>query len=349
MTSRTICVSFGHLHSFDAGLGEFAYRLGRGLVERREVLRQHGFDLAFHLQPHLVGKLGDDVAYVTYTRKQEVLSWSFEGCALWHSAFQHNITRPPREASRRMLTIHDLNYLYAKKGPGAWRDEFRTRLAVAHSNQLVCITHYVARDVQKKLAGSRAVAVVYNGATDLTKVEQCPVQELVGRKFMFHMSRMAPSKNVGSLLDLARAWPDRTFVFAGPEWGHSLALRNQTSGKVPNVKFMLGVNEGTKAWLLANCEVFLFPSLAEGFGLPPLEAMYFGTPVFLSDRTCLPEIGGDRVAYFKSFEAASMRQVVDRELPRLQAARELTKKRAASFSWGACVDAYISLYLKALT
>ena len=348
MSRRTVCVSFGHLHSFDAGLGEFAFRLGRGLVERRAVLRQHGLDLAFHLQPHLVGKLGDNVAYVHYARRQELLSWNLEGCALWHSAFQHNITRPPKEAAKRMLTIHDLNYLYANRGPGAWRDEFRTRLAVARSRELVCITNYVARDVQKNLAGRRPISVVYNGATDLTNVEQCPVEELEGLKFMFHMSRMAPSKNVESLLNLARAWPDRTFVFAGPEWGHSLVLRDQLSGKLPNVKFMLGVSEGTKAWLLAHCEAFMFPSLAEGFGLPPIEAMYFGTPVFLSNRTCLPEIGGDRVAYFGSFDAQAMRQVVERELPRLQAARALTKERAASFSWDACVDSYMGLYLKAL-
>jgi glycosyltransferase involved in cell wall biosynthesis len=71
---------------------------------------------------------------------------------------------------------------------------------------------------------------------------------------------------------------------------------------------LLGVDDSVKAWLLANCEAFLFPSLAEGFGLPPLEAMHFGTPVFLSDRTSLPEVGGTQAGYFREFSASAMRK-----------------------------------------
>lgn len=349
MRRKTVCVSFGHLNSFDAGLGEFAFRLGSGLVEQVSEFHDNGLELAFHLAPHLHGRFGNSVGYLPYRRRQEYLRWHMPGCALWHNAFQHNITRPPVEARQRLLTVHDLNYRYLPQGPGAWRDRLRTWLAVARSNELICITQYVARDVESSFAASsRPISVIYNGATDLTTIAQTPVPELEGRKFMFHMSRMAPSKNVESLLALARIWPEQTFVFSGPEWGHALALRERVSGSMPNVRFLLAVSESTKAWLLANCQAFLFPSLTEGFGLPPIEAMHFGTPVFLSDRTCLPEIGADRVGYFGDFEPWAMRRLIEAELPRLEGSRQLTRQRAAMFTWDSCVDGYFDAYKRAL-
>ena len=62
------------------------------------------------------------------------------------------------------------------------------------------------------------------------------------------------------------------------------------------------VDEPTKWWLYAHCEAFLFPSLSEGFGLPVVEAMHVGKPVFLSNLTSLPEIGGREAVYFVDFE-----------------------------------------------
>jgi glycosyltransferase involved in cell wall biosynthesis len=173
---------------------------------------------------------------------------------------------------------------------------------------------------------------------------QQPVPDLAGRRFFLHVSRMAPSKNVGTIVALARAWPERTFVLAGPAWGHSKWLHDELSGTMPNVHVLLGVDDSVKAWLLENCEAFLFPSLAEGFGLPPLEAMQFGTPVFLSDRTCLPEVGGTHAAYFRDFSAAAMRKVIEAELPRLQANREAARTWAQTFTWDRCVAGYVDLY-----
>src|SRR5690606_9157768 len=80
--------------------------------------------------------------------------------------------------------------------------------------------------------------------------------------------------------------------------------------------FHLGIDEAQKAWAYANCAGFLFPSLTEGFGLPPIEAMHFGKPVFLARRTSLPEVGGDVAEYFDDFEPAAMRRVVEAGLAR---------------------------------
>lgn len=343
MSKRVLCFSLGHLGSLDAGLGEFSRQLGERLARRATALRALGVELCFHVQPELQGAFGNDVSYVPYRPSQRVLAWRLENCALWHSAFQHNIARPPVGAGRRLLTVHDLNFRYVG-GAGSWRDGALTRLSIARSDCLVAISRYVADDVVRHIGWNGPISTIYNGASDLTLLPQEPVQALASQPFFFHVSRMAPSKNVGAIIELARSWPERRFVLAGPAWGHSKQLHERPRGLPANVTVLLGISDGAKAWLLQNCEAFLFPSLTEGFGLPPIEAMYFGTPVFLSDRTCLPEIGADCAAYFSDFSAPAMRQVIERELPRLRSRRNDIRRRAELFDWDRCADGYLSLY-----
>jgi glycosyltransferase involved in cell wall biosynthesis len=117
-----------------------------------------------------------------------------------------------------------------------------------------------------------------------------------------------------------------------------------------NVHIQLDLSEAQKAWLYATCEGFLFPSLAEGFGLPPLEAMCFGKPVFLSRLTSLPEVGGDAAYYFDDFDAATMRRTVRAGIARHTTERRdaLANEQAKRFSWSRCADEYVALYRKLL-
>src|SRR4029078_13589108 len=116
---------------------------------------------------------------------------------------------------------------------------------------------------------------------------------------------------------------------------------------MPNVRVLRGVEDSVNAWLLANCEAFLFPSLTEGFGLPPLEAMHFGTPGFFSDVASLPEVGSPHAGSFHEFSAPAMRKVIEFELPRLQGSREATRRWAQTFTWDRCLAGYVDLYAEA--
>ncbi len=288
------------------------------------------------------------MSYLPFRPRERFLPWRLPGCILWHNSFQHNITRPPSGARQRLLTVHDLNYRYLRWRPGAWRDEALTRVAIGRSTALATISRYVGDDVRAHVRWRGPLRTVYNGATDLNAVQAQPVPGFAARSFLFHVSRMARSKNVGAIVELARAWPEQTFVLAGPAWGHSKRLHDELAATIPNLRVMLGISDAEKAWLLQHCTAFLFPSLTEGFGLPPIEAMYFGTPVFLSDRTSLPEVGGDQAGYFSDFSPAAMRAVIEKELPRLQASREATRQRARTFTWNRCVAEYVAYYASLL-
>lgn len=107
------------------------------------------------------------------------------------------------------------------------------------------------------------------------------------------------------------------------------------------------ISNEEKYWLLQNTTAFLFPSLAEGFGLPVVEAMSAGVPVFLSDLTSLPEIGGAEAYYWSGFEPEHMIKVMEDGLQHFAETpghSEKLIKRSTMFSWGNAAKNYLDFY-----
>ncbi len=101
---------------------------------------------------------------------------------------------------------------------------------------------------------------------------------------------------------------DHELIISGVETPYKSKIMEEAEkfGVTDRVKITGTISEEDKAWYYKNCTAFVFPSIAEGFGLPVIEAMHFGKPVFLSTHTSLPEIGGDAAFYFPTFEPADM-------------------------------------------
>jgi glycosyltransferase involved in cell wall biosynthesis len=108
------------------------------------------------------------------------------------------------------------------------------------------------------------------------------------------------------------------------------------------------ISEQDKLWLYLNCEALLVPSLAEGFGLPVIEAMMCGKPVFLSKSTSLPEIGGGAAFYFENFEEEYMAAFIKEKLTYYRnnyaAVSEQIKQHAEKFTWKNSIEQYLNLY-----
>jgi glycosyltransferase involved in cell wall biosynthesis len=248
-------------------------------------------------------------------------------------------------------TVHDLNYLYGPQDFAAWRQHRRAQAMARRTDAMTAISHHTARDVRQHLGWAGEITVIPNGARSLVGAEQVPLPgwPAEGAKpFLFHLSRMSASKNPQALVALARAWPDMLFVFCGPPSDEAQHLR--ATVQLPNLQFHLGISDAQKAWAYAHCAGFLFPSLTEGFGLPPIEAMHFGKPVFLSRLTSLPEVGGRAADYFDSFDTDTMKAVVQQGLRRAQAPghAEAVRQHAAQFNWDRAAKAYLALYRRLL-
>ncbi|MBC7942540.1 MAG: glycosyltransferase, partial [Chitinophagaceae bacterium] len=290
-TTRRIGISLGSIGALNDGLGEFALQIGSRIAAQAASWRHaHGISFHFHMKQALFGLYGTDVEYLPVKRWQRFRHVQPQRYALWHSLHQLNKNRPPIGSGPRVVTVHDLNYLYGRNAFSVWRHGRRTRALLARTDHIVAISHHTAADVRRHLGWTKPLDVIHNGARSFVGSPQEPLPgwtEGDNRPFLLHLSRMSPSKNPGALVELARFWPEMSFVLCGPPSKDARALRAKV--RLPNLNFHLGISDAQKAWAYAQCTGFLFPSLTEGFGLPPIEAMHFGKPVFLARRTCLPE------------------------------------------------------------
>ncbi len=344
---RRIGLSFGQLRTFHDGLGEVSQQLGQRLAERApRLLADHGLELCFHLPERLHGHFGPHVRYLGTSNWQRWLHVRAERFDLWHSLHQFNPFRAPTSAKAVLQGVMDLNFLYFRSGDKIQKYLRRIDAQVKRSDAVVTISHFVKGDIEQHLPSRRPVHVIHLASRDFSTQPRSAVAGLEPGRFFFHISRMAPSKNLATLLDMMAGWPDKTLVLAGGDSADGRALQAEAQRRnLANVVFHFDIDDAQKAWLLANCEAFMFPSLTEGFGLPALEAMFFGRPVFLSNLTSLPEVGGDQAFYWADFTPAVMRQVVEQALNGFdEAASARVRAHAQTFSWDRCTDEYLALY-----
>lgn len=163
-------------------------------------------------------------------------------------------------------------------------------------------------------------------------------------------------KNLGRLLEAVaqlKHQPAPTLVLPGYATGAEDALTQQIAelGLTDRVTLLGWISDADLDGIYAAAELLVFPSLAEGFGLPVLEAMEHGTPVATSNLSSMPEVGGDAALYFDPYDPAAIAETVDRLLASSQLREQLSeagKARAAEFSWRRCAELTVAAYDRVL-
>ncbi|GAB3262000.1 hypothetical protein GCM10027347_27400 [Larkinella harenae] len=340
----TIFIDTERLRDLNSGLGQFCRQLGHELVRQKPSSAQ----LTFLVPEHQQGIFGPDVQYKTATWWRQ---WYHPGSYdIWHCTHQDSKFWPISKLTRTVLTIHDLNFLERPDYPDARKQRKLASLQrkLNRSSALATISDYTASVVRQHLTvPAIPMTVIYNG-NSLNQAISEPFP--VASPFFLFVGVIHPKKNLHTLLPLLEAFPEWHLVLAGPD-SHPYAahLRQQAEqlGIAERLVMPGVISEAAKSWLYQHCEAFLFPSLSEGFGLPVVEAMSCGKPVFLSQSTSLPEIGGRDTYYFESEDPASMAETVfaglnDFRSNPFRASR--LRQQAARFSWEQAARQYWALY-----
>lgn len=345
---NNIGISLGNIKNLRDGLGEFSVQLCSRIANHATIFQeQYGTKLFFHVDESLEGAFGEHVNYITSRRIQKFINIQPRKFLIWHSLNQLNKFKPPPSAANKIITVHDLNFIYFKKGYSRLRDSIKIKRIINRYDSITTISEYVKNDLINTFHYNKEIQVIYSGARNLTSLPQ-EKTDIKFTKFLFHLSRMAPSKNINAILDLAAFWPEMNFILAGPQSEDTIRVK-KISVNMPNVHIYENINDAQKAWFFANSCGFIFPSLTEGFGLPPLEAMHFGKPVFLSQLTCLPEIGGEVAWYFENFSPEHMKTVVEQGLSEGSNRTDIIRAHAAKFNWDDCAKKYIQIYSRILS
>jgi glycosyltransferase involved in cell wall biosynthesis len=217
-------------------------------------------------------------------------------------------------------------------------------------------TEFVKQDVAAYTHISPDKITVTYEAADMIPDDAEPVAAVAGKRFVMYLGRPLPHKNLGRLIDafekLKATHPDLHLVLAGktdPLYERHYAEVQRR--KIPDVIFTGFVSEGQLRWLYENCQVYAFPSLSEGFGLPALEAMMHGAPVASSNATCLPEVYGDAANYFDPLSVDDIAAKISAILDSEQLRHDLIEKgraQAAKYSWQRMAEQTREVYNKVL-
>ncbi|MVT06913.1 glycosyltransferase family 4 protein [Chitinophaga tropicalis] len=270
---------------------------------------------------------------------------------IWHSVHQTGNTWPRPHAQKTIVTIHDLNFLFDSRKSKRERRQGLHELQkqVNETDQVVAISQFTLNTIMEYIQVPKSKCkIIYQGS----EVKEFPGFDTPAYKpakpFLFSIGMILPKKNFHVLPALLEH-NDYELIIAGRAQGDYIKKVEEEAaalGVSHRVKLLGTVTDEEKYWYYKNCSAFLFPSLAEGFGAPVVEAMHFGKPVFLSDKTSLPEIGGNVAYFFKDFGKEYMQQVFEEGMAHYANTNPVSaiQQHALQFSWDTNAKEYMKLY-----
>jgi glycosyltransferase involved in cell wall biosynthesis len=267
-------------------------------------------------------------------------------------------TAPARPGVPSVVTLHDVIYARhpeAHTRPRRLGMRVLVPLAVRGADRIIAVSEAAAADIRDLLGVSPdRLSVVYEGGRPPGKAT--PEPELRARlglgeqPIVLSVSARRPHKNLSRLLRAFAGLPEGPFLVLP---GYPSPFDGQLEAEAADldlggrVRFLDWVSEQDLEGLYRAARCFVFPSLAEGFGLPVLEAMQRGVPVACSRASSLPEVAGDAARYFDPLHVEDIRlalvELLADEALRARLARA-GLKRAQLFSWERAAVETVAVY-----
>ncbi len=269
---------------------------------------------------------------------------------LWHSLNQ-NIKIEPYYDIPYLLTIH--NIIPVVEGDKKREMQFKEK--IERADAITYISNFVKEETHNYFTIPKGVSeyVIYNGNSISEFLDTFSYEPEVPMSgpVLYAIGEFQERKNYASLVEMMRTLDDYVLIISGNtdnvygEKIKKLIEKYRLERKV----FLTGrVSEEGKQFYMKNCRALLFPSTQEGFGLPIVEAMRFGKPVFLSNLTSIPEVGGKDAFYWNSFDPEEMKKVLLKGLETFYSDEETNskkmKERADFFSWEKAASEYLQVY-----
>jgi alpha-1,3-rhamnosyl/mannosyltransferase len=257
-----------------------------------------------------------------------------------------NMVRNPPARTAVTATIHDLTCRMMPEfhtSANIRADEYYAERILARARGIVAVSESSKRDAVRELGLDETRIEVIHPGIDERFFDATP--EPSTKPYVLFVSTIEPRKNVDMLLD---AWfqlaPDlrdaHDLVIGGPA-GWKSAQTMSRIRTAPGVRYEGYVPESRLPGLTAGARVFAFPSLYEGFGFPPVQAMAAGVPTIVSNVSSLPEIAGDSALLVDPKSPGDLASALGRFLTSPTLRADLSKRgreRAARFTWDACAQ-----------
>ncbi len=270
---------------------------------------------------------------------------------------------PP--APRVVVTIHDIMTLLFPETFGKYRAAYKTlmtRVSVLAAARVIAISEATKRDLVEKMGvRPEKIRVVHYGLNPSFKPVCDPAAKAAARekyglpeRFLIYVGTLEPRKNTERIIEsyaIARQRYGITapLVLAGQKgWLYERTLVLPTElGIEGQVRLTGYVDPADLPALYSQCEAFVFPTLYEGFGLPPLEAMACGAPVVASNVSAMPEVIQEAGLLVNPYDCDAIAAAIHRvttDQPLRARLAEAGLRRARAFSWQRAARETVAVY-----
>jgi glycosyltransferase involved in cell wall biosynthesis len=317
-----------------------------------------------------LARLGENVEQVWWEQAGIVLAGTREKVDLLHCPYWSNPVWSPWPT---VVTVHDVIQFVLPEY--AWRKISRLYFGLVsagarRADAVITVSECSKRDIEKLLGLAPERIHVIGNAVDASLF---PVRDPwllanvrerygIGPRFVLYFGGFDLRKNVPRLIQAYARLPERLrreyqLVIAGryQHLGHPLypdpRVTVQSLGLEGNVVFTGQIREQDKGPLYSAATLFAFPSLYEGFGMTPLEAMACGTPVVTSNRSALPEVVGDAGVLVDPYDTDAIAQALAEVLENTGLREELSRRgleRARRFTWPQVAEQTVRVYKEIL-
>jgi glycosyltransferase involved in cell wall biosynthesis len=263
-------------------------------------------------------------------------------------------TIPIVHPKRSIVTIHGLEYEFCKEAYSLWERlymRFSIRYSCKAASTVVCVSENTKHDVMRLYGTSEArIRVVHEGYShnDVMPDMDHRLQKIAKKPYMLFVGRLEERKNIIRIIEAFEILKEKyriphKLVLAGkPGYGYQRIQNQKCLMKNRNDIIEPGyISEEEKWQLLQGADVFLFPTLYEGFGIPVLEAQSVGTPVVTSETSSLPEVGGEGAVYVDPLDTESIAEGIQQLLSDKAFRDGIIEKAAHNvnrFSWAQCAE-----------
>ncbi len=276
---------------------------------------------------------------------------------IFHETYYSGIDNCPSSA-KRIITVCDMTH---EKFPQNFlkRDktaEIKAR-AVKRADHVICISESTKKDLMAmQNVPEEKISVVYLGCSLALSNQPFANPSLCRQPYILYVGVRGGYKNFDRMLRAyaasARLKDQFSLVcFGGGPFNADEQAIISTLGLTPDSVVQMSGSDDLLAQLYANAALFVCPSLYEGFGIPPLEAMAFGCPVACSNTSSLPEVVGDAAELFDPTDIAAMGLAMEKVVLSAERSRQLValgQARIKLFSWEKCAADTLAVYKKVL-
>lgn len=346
---KKIVVDCERMKYSNTGLYHYCLQLGKALLQEIDTSKE---ELFFYIRPSENGVFGSNANYIKQHSLHKFFMPNTIKYNVWHKTYQGTMYNPFGKQIKCLLTVHDINFMHDINKPLHKKTKYLQELQkkIDNAAHIIAISQFVLDDLKKYTQiNNKPTSVIYNGC-NILEISDCALPQMQPTgKFIFTIGTVIEKKNF-HVLPALLVNNDWQLVISGnlddATYQQKIVAEAKKYDVLDRIVFTGSITENDKQWYYQHCEAFVFPSLAEGFGLPVIEAMHFGKPVILSTHTSLPEIGGPNAYYFHSFQPATMQQTLLNSMQHyhLQQPQHLIKAWASQFSWKKAARQYLEIY-----